>query len=98
MSAKKKYDLRKLRQNKADQGVDVIEFDGPDGNTYRIPAPGFFPDEAHAALRDRDSLALARVLMGSDYEAFKASGGKADDIGLLIEAWADEQGVDLPKS
>lgn len=94
----KKYDLRALRQNKTDLGVDIVEFDAADGTrSFRIPAPGFFPDEAHQAMKDTDSLALARALLGDDYEAFKATGGKADDLGLLLEAWAAEQGVPLPK-
>lgn len=99
MSKFKKYDLRQLRQNKADLGVDVIEFDAADGSrTFRIPAPGFFPDEAHAAMKATDSLALAAALLGSDLDAFHKTGGKADDIGLLIEAWGEEQGTSVPKS
>lgn len=94
----RKYSLSQLRKNKQDLGVDIIEFDSPDGGTFRIPAPGFFPDEAHEALLNKDSLSLARALLGTDYEAYKESGGKADDIGLLIEAWGEDQGTELPKS
>lgn len=98
MSKVKKYDLRQLRQYKADQGVDVIEFDAPDGKAFRVPAPGFFPDEAYEALKASDNLALARALLGTDYDDYKASGGRADDLGLILEAWSKDQGIELPKS
>lgn len=96
----KKYDLRQLRKNKADLGVDVIEFDAPNGDTFRIPAPGFFPDAAHNALRDKDAVTLAESLLGGpeEYQVYREAGGKADDIGLLLEAWSDDQGTTLPKS
>ena len=95
--AKKRYNLAALRKHKSDEGLDVIELEvGED--VYRIPAPGFFPDEAHVALRNKDSVALAEALLGTDYPAYKAAGGKVDDIGLVLEAWGVDEAADLPKS
>lgn len=95
--AKNRYNLAALRQHKADEGVDVIELEVED-KVFRIPAPGFFPDEAHIALKNKDSIELAKSLLGTDYDAYKEAGGKVDDIGLVLEAWGVDQGVDFPKS
>lgn len=94
----KKYNLAQLRQNKRDAGVDVIDVELSEGVVFRIPAPGFFPDEAYEALKASDNLALARALLGTDYDAYREAGGKADDLGLILEAWSKDQGVELPKS
>lgn len=98
MAKFKKYDLRQLRQYKRDEGVDVIEVEVAEGAVFRIPAPGFFPDAAYEALKASDNLALARALLGTDYDAYREAGGKADDLGLVLEAWGKEQGIELPKS
>ncbi len=94
----KKYSIAALRARKQEAGVDVLPIEAPDGTMFRIPAPGFFPDEAYVALREKDSLRLAEALFGTEYPAYVAAGGQADDLGLVLEEWGVEQGVELPKS
>ncbi|MFE7315141.1 hypothetical protein ACFU7T_18980 [Streptomyces sp. NPDC057555] len=93
--SKTRYRLAELRQAHADKnGGDTIEFEH-DGETFEIAAPGFWPDEVKTALKSGDDIAAARALMGGAYEDFHAVGGRADDVMLVIAAYADEQGVPL---
>lgn len=92
---KKRFKLETIRQVQADKRGSVIEIETDDGQVFALPAPGFWPDEASALMRDRDEVGLARVLVGGpeEYDRFKAAGGRASDVALAIAAFADDQGV-----
>ncbi len=96
--SKKRYRLSEIRQNAETKKGSVIEFDAPNGQEFSIPAPGFWPDEVYDSVNATDTVAMAKALLGERYEDFRASGGRADDIALLIEAWSADQGTELPKS
>jgi hypothetical protein len=68
------------------------------GKPFVIPAPGFWPDEIKDLARrskEQGDLPFVRALMGAkEYEKFAAAGGRADDIGLIIEEYRRAQGVD----
>ncbi|WP_433224467.1 hypothetical protein [Microtetraspora malaysiensis] len=90
-----RYKLAELRAKHAErQGGDSIEFEHED-TVYTLPAPGFWPDAVKVALKAGDDVAASAALMGDAYQAFTAAGGRADDIMLLITAYADEQGISL---
>ena len=95
---KKRYKMAQIRQGYVESGESVIEFDAPNGDTYTVPAPGFWPDEVHEATKGGDSVALAKALLAEQYVDYRAAGGQADDIQLLLKAWAEDQGVTLPES
>ncbi|MEU7177029.1 MULTISPECIES: hypothetical protein [Streptomyces] len=91
--SKSRYRLTELRQAHAEKnGGDVITFEF-EGSEFTLPAPGFWPDAVKVALKGSDDIAAARALMGDRYDAFTAMGGRADDVMLVIGAYAEEQGV-----
>ncbi|MFK0294498.1 hypothetical protein ACIQU6_29075 [Streptomyces sp. NPDC090442] len=90
---KTRYRLAELRQAHADKtGGDVVEFEH-NGATYTIAAPGFWDDEVKASLKAGDDVAAAQALMGDAYEDFREAGGRADDVMLVIGAYAEDQGA-----
>jgi hypothetical protein len=92
---KARFNLATLRQAHADKnGGDVIDFEH-DGKTYEIAAPGFWPDEVKTALKGGDDIGAARALMGDAYDDFREAGGRADDVMLVVAAYADAQGISL---
>ncbi|MGI5245417.1 hypothetical protein [Dactylosporangium sp. CA-139066] len=95
---RKRYKLSELRQNAEAKNGSCIYFEAPDDTEYVIPAPGFWPDEVHEAMRSQDALKIAQALLGAKYADFVASGGRADDLGMVLESWASDQGADVPKS
>ena len=92
-----RYRLATLRQNAAERlGGDRIEFEAPDGTGFSIPAPGFWDDSIKEAVRAGDDVAMARALFGAaEYEKFRASGGRADDLTLIFAEYGKAQGADL---
>ncbi|MGY1436689.1 hypothetical protein [Streptomyces reniochalinae] len=92
---KARYNLETLRKAHADKnGGDAIEFEF-EGETFAIAAPGFWPDAAKVALKAGDDIGAATALMGGRYDDFTAKGGRADDVMIVVAAYADEQGIDL---
>jgi hypothetical protein len=92
---KVRYKLETLRQAHADKnGGDAIAFEFA-GETFEIAAPGFWPDAAKVALKAGDDIGAAGALMGGRYDEFTAMGGRADDVMIVVAAYADEQGIDL---
>jgi hypothetical protein len=92
---KARYNLETLRKAHADKnGGDAISFEFA-GEAFEIAAPGFWPDAAKVALKEGDDIGAARALMGERYDVFTDKGGRADDIMIVVSAYADEQGIDL---
>lgn len=92
---KARFNLNTLRQSHAEKtGGDSISFDF-EGEVFEIAAPGFWPDAAKKALKAQDDIGAAEALMGARYEVFTDAGGRADDVMIVISAYADEQGLDL---
>ncbi|UJB43603.1 hypothetical protein [Streptomyces sp. A1-5] len=90
---KTRYRLAELRQAHAEKnGGDVIPFEFA-GETFTIAAPGFWDDPVKVALKDGDDISAARALMGERYTDFTEKGGRADDVMLVIGAYAEDQGV-----
>jgi hypothetical protein len=85
---KARFKLEALRTQATESlGVEpgyVIELD--DGTEINIPNPLFVDDDMQEKLEDADStIDLAKAVLGDeDYERFRASGGRANDIAL---AW-----------
>jgi hypothetical protein len=90
--------LSTLRQEAEKRETVTIEFEGVDGETYTIPGPAFWPDEAHDAAARNAVADLGRSLLGDQYDKFVAGGGRSADLALVVEAYADEQGVSLGES
>jgi hypothetical protein len=51
-----------------------FEFKGED---YTCPAPSGWPDEVFEAIKADDPPTVARLILGEDYERFRAAGGSA---------------------
>jgi hypothetical protein len=92
---RKRFNLATLRNEHAEKsGGSTIEFDF-EGSAYEIAAPGFWSDEVKIALKLGDDIAASRALMGEAYDDFVSAGGRADDVMLVVAAYADSQGVSL---
>ncbi|MFG2183073.1 hypothetical protein ACIHFE_18055 [Streptomyces sp. NPDC052396] len=90
---KSRYRLAELRQAHAEKnGGDTITFEFM-GEDYAIAAPGFWDDAVKVALKEGNDIDAARALMGERYADFTARGGRADDVMLVVGAYADDQGV-----
>jgi hypothetical protein len=85
-------ELRKAHAVKTGGEFVTFEFEGED---FEISAPGFWDDAVKVALKDGDDIGAARALMGARYDDFTAKGGRADDVMIVIGAYADAQGVTL---
>ncbi len=92
---RKRFRLSQIREAQANKTGRVIEVETDDGAVYEIDAPGFWPDEATELMGKGREVDLATVLLGGKekYAAFKASGGRAQDVALAISAFQDDQGV-----
>lgn len=89
----KKFNLNELRAKKP----STIDFDLGD-EEFSVPAPGSWDDTVYEALKSEDTIKMAHLLFGEDeYARFRSAGGRADDLTHLFEAYAAEQGTDLPK-
>lgn len=88
----RKFDLAAIRQAEADKRGNTLDFEFGD-REFSIPAPGFIPDETKQLATN--DLAFAQALLGDDWDAFKAAGGRSDDIMLLLQAYAAAQGSSL---
>ncbi|MGW3072736.1 hypothetical protein [Kitasatospora sp. NPDC001132] len=93
---KSRFRLSELRAAHAERsGGDTIEFEH-DGVTYSVAAPGFWPDAVKTALKAGDDVAASAAMMGHDaYADFVAAGGRADDVMLVVGAYAEAQGVSV---
>lgn len=73
--------------------------DEPDAEVFRIHHPLFQTNREkrlmRAAQADSDDFAMARAVLGDQYDAFEASGGQVSDLMLLIISITDTmQGTD----
>jgi hypothetical protein len=97
------FSLNELRQRAAQRkGGDKLTIT-IDGKPFCIPVPGFWPDELKELARksrDQGDIPFVTALLGGpkEYEKFKAAGGRADDISLLLEEYKAGQGADLGES
>lgn len=96
--SKTTFSLDELRARAAERrGGDALTITA-DGKPFTIPAPGFWSDEVKELARQsrtHGDLPFVRALMGAkEYEKFKAAGGRADDVGLLIDEYRRSQGVE----
>lgn len=87
-----RYRLEELRAKRAAKHGDTVEFE-IGGEEFAVAAPGFWPDDAKRAMRRDDDLAFAEALLGDEYGRFAAAGGRSDDLALLLEEYAHEQGL-----
>ena len=56
------------------------------GETFSLPAPTAWPDDAFAAANGKDPLAAARLILGADeYDRFVKAGGNALFLQRLVE-------------
>lgn len=94
---KKRYKLSEVRVNAEEKRSSTIDFE-LGGVDFSFPAPGFWDDDVYDAAKTESTPVMARALLGDRYDEFRSLGGRADDIALLMEAYAEEQGADLPKS
>lgn len=92
---RKRFRLSQIREAQANKTGRIIEVETDDGQVYEIDAPGFWADEATELMGKGREVDLATVLLGGKekYAAFKASGGRAQDVALAISAFQDDQGV-----
>ncbi|GIG61121.1 hypothetical protein Lfu02_54930 [Longispora fulva] len=95
---RKRYKLEQIREAKQVNGSATIPFE-VGGLDFDLPAPGFWPDAAHLAAKEGNSIGLAKALLGEQHELFIEAGGQSDDVVLLMAQWSeDEQGVSLGES
>lgn len=100
--SKTTFSLDELRARAAERrGGDTLTITAG-GKPFSIPAPGFWDDrikELARQSREQGDLPFVRALMGAKrYEEFAAAGGRADDIGLLIQEYRRAQGAELGES
>lgn len=89
------YDiLAERKQRAAKSGGEMIRFYLGEEH-FEIPAPGFWPDELKIAAQEAgdDDVEFARVLLGENWDRFLDAGGRSDDVTLLFQRFAKEQGV-----
>ncbi len=92
---KRRFKLSQIRQQVADErGGSTIDIETDDGQVYSMPAPGFWDDEVTELLSSNDNIKLAEALLGGpeNYARFKASGGRAQDVALVMTAYGKDQG------
>lgn len=70
------------------------------GENFELPPVELWPDEALEQLPTgtsqpdiRSIVGIAKAVLGPDYERFKAAGGRAMDVFLVLDAFATQQGV-----
>jgi hypothetical protein len=100
---KRRFKLETVRQVQADKRGSEIEIEvgeGEGARTFVMPAPGFWPDEAVALMGKGEEVKLAQALLGGteQYASFVEAGGRAQDVALVISAYADEQGASTGES
>lgn len=98
---KRRFKLETVRQVQADKRGSEIEIEvGDEGVVFVMPAPGFWPDEAVALMGKGEEVKLAQALLGGSeqYGRFVEAGGRAQDVALVIAAYADEQGASQGES
>ncbi|MFG3343394.1 hypothetical protein [Glycomyces sp. NPDC048151] len=90
------YGMAELRAD-ASPGVQIR---AENGETFFIPSADEWPDEAFEAMPDnvnavspRSIVAMARAILGPDYERFRSAGGRAMDVWKAINRAAADQGV-----
>ncbi|MER5886805.1 hypothetical protein ABT160_23525 [Streptomyces sp. NPDC001941] len=95
---KSRMKLATLRARAAENACAAIEFEGVDGVEYSIPAPQFWPDSAHEAAAREDVPGLGRALLADQYEHFTKGGGRSADLMLVVQEYAEQQGVTVGES
>lgn len=55
------------------------------GETFVLPAPTAWPDEAFERARSDDPLGASRLILGDDYDRFVAAGGNSLFLQRLVE-------------
>lgn len=97
---KRRYRLAEIREGVANKRGREIELETDDGATYTIPTPGFWDDAATDLMGKGREVELATVLLGGPerYAAFKASGGRAGDVAMALEAYGADQGATAGES
>ncbi len=93
---KRRFKLSEVRTQQAQKrGGSTIDFETDNGDTFSIPAPGFWTDDQAALIGNADTVKLATALLGGEdnYARFKAAGGQSQDISLVMAAYADAQGA-----
>ncbi|THV39614.1 hypothetical protein [Glycomyces buryatensis] len=90
------YGMAELRAEAA-PGVQIR---AENGEVFYIPAADEWPDEVFEVMPDNVDriapkviVAMARALLGADYERFRAAGGRAMDVWRAINRAAVDQGV-----
>ncbi|MEU6246411.1 hypothetical protein [Glycomyces sp. NPDC047010] len=90
------YGMAELRAESS-PGVQIR---AENGEVFYIPAADEWPDEVFEVMPDnvnaiapKTIVAMARALLGADYERFRASGGRAMDVWRAITRAAADQGV-----
>lgn len=95
MSGPHRVVLADFKAKERDEGaIDIV---GEDGETYRIDPPSLWPDAAKELADNKDSVGVAKLLMGDDrYQQFiTAGGGSANLIAAIIQ---DVHGAAVPES
>jgi hypothetical protein len=92
------YDIQTLRAGGTGRTIRITAGD----ETFQVPPVELWPDEALEALPDAGEtlspkviVRLARGLLGDEYEAYRAAGGRAMDIMSALNADAAAQGLEL---
>lgn len=97
---KKTYRLSQIRESTANKRGSAIEIETEDGQTFELPTPGFWPDEATELMGKGREVELAGILLGGpeEYARFKAAGGRAGDVAMAMEAYGADQGATTGES
>lgn len=97
---KKTYRLSQIRESTANKRGSAIDIETDDGQTFNLPTPGFWPDEATELMGKGREVELATILLGGpeEYARFKAAGGRAGDVAMALEAYGADQGATTGES
>jgi hypothetical protein len=95
---KSRFKLSQIRESQANRTGSAIEVETDDGQVFEVPTPHFWPDEASQLIGKGRDVELATMLLGGEesYAKFKAAGGRAADLGIVLTAYAKDQGIGTP--
>lgn len=92
---KRRFKLSEIREAQANKTGRTIEVETDDGQVFELPTPHFWSDEASSLIGKGRDVELATMLLGGEqrYAEFHAAGGQAADLGILLTAYAQDQGI-----
>lgn len=95
-----RFKLAEIRQRHAEKiGGETVEIETEDGSVFEVPAPGFWNDDAKELFAKNLDVAGVKALIGPrEYLRFVQAGGRADDVALVLKAFAAEQGLSVGES